>query len=164
MKDNMIELKKDALSQKQSGDWKASFTLQADDMPDYLLTSPMGRRFYVVFVDADAYDESEGENHNVKTKITPEKSDGEKMRQRACILCKDAEFQCFLVRVYFCSGQCSEAAAKATLCNICNIESRSELTANRDAQMKFIELMDKFDTWKFTKKYSDQLERVPKQT
>ncbi|MEE9510286.1 MAG: hypothetical protein V3V81_07310 [Candidatus Bathyarchaeia archaeon] len=77
MTDNMIELKKDSLRQMQTGDIKLGFTIQHNDMPDYLFSDPMGKRYYVVFIDADYYDETEGkydsQNHNETTEITPDK-------------------------------------------------------------------------------------------
>ncbi len=39
-----LEAKKDALSQRQSGDWKVSFTVQGVDMDARLTSAPMGTR------------------------------------------------------------------------------------------------------------------------
>jgi len=41
----------------------------------------------------------------------------------------------------------------------CNIKSRSELTTNRDAQGRFLELMDKFQAWQIEQRYGDNLTR-----
>jgi hypothetical protein len=51
-RDNAIsfECKKDALQQRQSGDWKISFTVQSIDMDDRITKAPMGTRFVAVLV------------------------------------------------------------------------------------------------------------------
>lgn len=46
-----LEAKKDALSQRQSGDWKVSFTVQGTDMDARLTQAPMGTRFAMVLVE-----------------------------------------------------------------------------------------------------------------
>jgi hypothetical protein len=46
-----LEAKKDALSQRQSGDWKVSFTVQGIDMDTRLTQAPMGTRYAVVLVE-----------------------------------------------------------------------------------------------------------------
>lgn len=45
-----FECKKDALQQRQSGDWKISFTVQGIDMDDRITKAPMGTRFVAVLV------------------------------------------------------------------------------------------------------------------
>jgi hypothetical protein len=45
-----FECKKDALQQRQSGDWKISFTVQGVDMDDRITKAPMGTRFVAVLV------------------------------------------------------------------------------------------------------------------
>jgi len=46
-----LEAKKDALSQRQSGDWRVSFTVQGIDMDTRLTQAPMGTRYAVVLVE-----------------------------------------------------------------------------------------------------------------
>lgn len=46
-----LEAKKDALSQRQSGDWKVSFTVQGIDMDTRLTQAPMGTRYAMVLVE-----------------------------------------------------------------------------------------------------------------
>src|SRR3954463_14689539 len=46
-----LEAKKDALSQRQSGDWKVSFTVQGVDMDARLTQAPMGTRYAMVLVE-----------------------------------------------------------------------------------------------------------------
>lgn len=91
---------------------------------------------------------------------TTEKSEGDKIRERACILCKDEEFQSFIMSMSWEVDDCyKEPHTKSHIIKYCNITSRSELTTNRDAQGKFLELMDKFDAWKLEQRYEDNLSR-----
>ena len=180
MPDNMIEIKKDALSQRQSGDWKASFTLQAMDMPDYLLTSPMGKRFYVVFVDADDYDEREGikkeyfpdgtdtaRSHGINDPITRftvakrGETEGEKLRTRAVMLCMDVDFQLFTSTGSTLSLNAFEweEYARTFICNYCHIKSRSEIATNLIALQRFKELLEKYKDWQYENQYSENLSR-----
>jgi len=46
-----LEAKKDALAQRQNGDWKVSFTVQGIDMDPRLTQAPMGTRYAVVLVE-----------------------------------------------------------------------------------------------------------------
>lgn len=106
--------------------------------------------------------------HTANTPIfTPQegdKTEGEKLAQRAGILCGDREFQRFLDSVSDpCKFPgvvgCSETAADI-LRYICGIKSRKELATNPEAQKKCRELFNKFDQWKTERRYKDNLERI----
>ncbi len=105
----------------------------------------------------------EAENHIVKPKITTEKSEGEKLRQRACILCGEEGFQEYCAHLdkiaphFF--GPQKKAHAREVILRVCNITSRSELTTNKDAQGKFLSLMEQFNNWKRDKEYEDNFSR-----
>ena len=92
-----------------------------------------------------------------------EKSEGEKLRIRACCLCKVGAFEDWIIELdtpgfskY--SGLVEEFCRDA-ICNYCDIKSRSELTTNVAAQQKFKELLEDFDKWKIGKMYPDNLGR-----
>ncbi len=196
MTDNMIELKKDSLRQMQSGDIKLGFTIQHNDMPDYLFSDPMGKRYYVVFIDADHYDETEGkcdsQNHNETAEITPdktcpiptndvriekqpsinEKSEGDRIRVRAIMLCKEKAFQEYRERFdarprchthnddhggEWTTDMTGEEAAKGFILDKCNIKSRSELTTDKEAQRLFKQLDQKYKDWQFEQRHADNL-------
>lgn len=161
----MVELKKDSLRQPQSGDWKVGFTIQANDMPDYLLTSPMGKRFYVVFVDADDYDEREGiEPKRNSNGTQTELSEGEKLRTRAVLLCKDYLFQVFVAKDmgYTVKEMMFNAPAicRTYIVDSCAISSRSELATNPRAQESFKMLLERYKTWQLENNYKDNLGRI----
>ncbi len=158
--DNMIEVKKHALQQLQTGEWKATFTIQAIDMPSYLLNEAMGKRYYIVFVDADDYDEREGVKPDVAIPIS-EQAEGDKLRTRAVMLCKDAKFQEYMNTAVPSSvkGLPSETEVAWWIKGVCNIKSRSELVYNIDAQLKFRELLHRYKDWQFENNYSENLSR-----
>lgn len=178
MPENMVELKKNGLGQVQSGDWKASFTLQAADMPDYLLTSPMGKRFYVVFVDADDYDAQDTSKMEITDdvrkygrkfpspepikEVYTERTEGEKLRTRAVLLCKDSQFQDFAAYNTIFSlkaGLEAEEVAKKYILRLCRIDSRGELASRVAAQIEFEELLERYKDWQAENQYSENLNR-----
>lgn len=169
----MIEAKKDSMRQCQEGITKVGFAILHEDIPGYLAAAALGKRYYLVLVDADVYDESEGDvldTSNIpQTPVSSisehtEKSEGVKIRERACILCKEARFQDFCMRNlrygynYGLSEQ-RELSTKMSIHRYCNIKSRSELTTDKEAQQLFKALDNKFSDWKFENNYSSNLER-----
>ncbi len=161
----MIEVKKDSLRQTQNGDIKIGFVIQHLDMPDYLFSDVMGKRYYVVFVDADAYDEQNGITEQKEivpnSPGTKEQTEGEKLRTRAVMLCKDAKFQEYMNTAVPSSvkGLPSETEVAWWIKGVCNIKSRSELVYNIDAQLKFRELLHRYKDWQFENNYSENLSR-----
>lgn len=65
-----FECKKDALTQKQSGDWRISFTVQGVDMDARLTGAAMGTRFVAVLVAIN--DDEMPTTQAAKEKIKPE--------------------------------------------------------------------------------------------
>lgn len=92
------------------------------------------------------------------------KEEGDKLRVRAVLLCKDDSFQEFAY--YNITGEhhhkydetCEEMTINI-LRNYCNIKSRSELTTSTEAQNKFKELLLRYDQWKLEQTYADNLNR-----
>ena len=160
MTDNMIEVKKDSLRQTQAGDIKMGFTIQHADMPSYLYSDPMGKRYYLVLIDADVYDDNEDNACNSES--NSEKSEGEKLRIRAVMLCKEESFWRYILsgesRMLFKqTNQRMEDICKEYICKYCRINSRSELATNIEAQEKFKQLDQNFKDWQ---NYNDNLSRA----
>jgi len=176
--DEMIECKKDIYKQYQKGITRMGFTFKHSELPAAVKDAELGHRYYIVFVDADVYDESMGKapplncynkNSNATTKIAIEKQPsknemteaeklGDKLRQRACILCKEERFIRFMIGlgyIIFNGEDATEALYKEL-----NIKSRTELVTNTEAQEKFIELIERFDSWKIEKKYAKNIEMM----
>ncbi len=104
----------------------------------------------------------------------PNSSEGEKLRVRAVMLCKDADFTYFCLHVlnpHFLKFmpeaqykeimvEVKEEAVKNSMYYYCNIKSRSEFATNEAAQAKFRELLAKFDSWKLENQYADNINRI----
>jgi len=91
-----------------------------------------------------------------------EKSEGEKLRIRACCLCKeDSDFQFFASQGSKLSLNTYdwEEYCRTYICNYCNIKSRSELTTDIAAQKLFKELDQKFKGWQYEQRHKDNLDR-----
>ena len=153
--DNMLEAKKDSLRQMQGGEIKLGFTIQHADMPDFLYSDPMGKRYYVVFVDADVYDESNGV---VKESLATEKTEGERLLALSHIKYKDIEFQKYVFSIY--NDREEYETIEDCIYAICRIESRSELVTNKNAQDAFNVLLRNFREWKTSQDYADNLSRI----
>src|SRR5262249_51157344 len=86
-----FEVKKDGLTQRQSGDWQLRFTVQSVDMDNRLTQAPMGTRFQCVLVEVND-DESprdhKGEQRNAWRDLGPTKQAG--------IRCADPIFWAYL--------------------------------------------------------------------
>lgn len=48
-----LEVKKDGLTQLQSGNWKLTLTVSPTDMPEGILSAPMGTRYMAALVEVD---------------------------------------------------------------------------------------------------------------
>ena len=200
MKDEMIQAKKDTYKQCQKGITRMGFTFQHSELLESVKDAELGHRYYIVFVDADVYDESMGkskpencykENSNATTKIATqienelpknekltedceelnrnvnEKStkDGDKLRIRAVILCKEEAFQNFIMSISWEVEDCyAESHARSHLLKWCEIQSRSELTTNKQAQEQFKKLDEEFKEWQRQQNiecdYADNLARI----
>lgn len=173
MTDNMIEAKLDAFRKLQDGITAVGFKMQHTDIPEHLASAALGKRYYLVLVDADYYDESNGvvlgssdipqtPVSSILKHTTTEKSEGEKLRIRACCLCGEKEFQKFATMLDYNSARSDEeheSLAKDYIYTICNIKSRSELTTDVAAQERFRELDQKFKDWQWEQRHKDNLDR-----
>ena len=151
-----MEVKKHAMQQLQDGHWKLTLTVHPEDMPIDLLQAPMGTAYGLAMVPID-YD-----NPDVGKPIT-EKTEGEKIRERACILCKDPTFQNFITKMTWeVEDVYKEPHARSHLLKYCGIESRKELVTNKAAQEKFKELDRKYKDWlnPIEERYKDNFERT----
>lgn len=93
---------------------------------------------------------------------TPLESEGDKVRVRAVILCKEESFARFLDATSYNLAEFNEQAAKECLIDYCGIFSRSELTTNPEAQKKLKELDRQYKEWlnPVDEQYKDNLERL----
>jgi len=168
-----MEVKKHALQQLQDGSWKLTFIVHGDDMSMELVMAAMGSPYGLAMVPIKYDDTPPNLDHFkpiVKEEYFPDgtdsakevgldgaitqftvakredKSEGEKLRQRACILCKKASFQNFLVMTGY-ANRGSEQEATKSLYNICKIKSRVELITNLEARELFRKLDAEYKEW-----------------
>ncbi len=134
-----FEAKKDALGQVQSGDWKLRFTVCAADVPQGLLTAPMGARYQVVIVEI-------GDDEQ------PVEQKSHKLSQQSAIYCEDKVFQDFMMYEYqkywAADGTKNKRYPEQSVRNICKVESRAEFDTDPEAAKRWISLRGEFDAWK----------------
>lgn len=85
-----MEVKKNGLRQAQDGHWTLSLVVHPNDMPDWLLTAPMGQRLALVV--AALKDEAEKKPEPKERK----RFDEMPLSQQAGILCGEIAFHRFL--------------------------------------------------------------------
>jgi hypothetical protein len=156
-----LEAKKDALSQRQSGDWKVSFTVQGVDMDTRLTQAPMGTRYAVVLVEIgdDEQPVQKEDRAKPRQKLLPDAPTGgakrEKMDWRdlqpaaqAGIRCEDPIFKAFLSEQYRKEWVHADKEADECVRRICGVQSRSELGTVHAARVIWKMLDDQFQAWK----------------
>lgn len=125
-----FEAKKHAYRQTQDG-IVVSFVVHPDDVDSDFAVAPLGTRYMVVAVPI-------GDDEKPLEK--PEKTKGEKAVQRAAMLCKDREFQEWIVnRCAVRSIPCEETAITLMRGQL-EIQSRSELATDELALDDFLEM------------------------
>lgn len=138
-----LEIKKDGLTQRQSGDWQIRFSIAAAEMDQRLSSAPMGTRFKCVLVEIGA-DEPADQKPDVRDKwrdLGPTK--------QAAIRCGDPVFWAWLEEERLFSVRNAEEAAEAVR-DICGVASRADLQrpANSMERLRWYELDNAFQAWK----------------
>lgn len=153
-----LEAKKDALSQRQSGDWKVSFTVQGTDMDPRLTQAPMGTRYAVVLVEIgdDELPVQQKENRAKLRQDVPQDShpDGAKRPwrdlpppQQAGMRCDQPAFSAFLKEQRPDDWHESPDPVDCVYL-ICGISSRAELGTNQKARVIWHQLDTQYQAWK----------------
>ena len=144
-----LEIKKDGLTQRQSGDWVLRVVIAAADMHQSIITAAMGTRFQIALV----------EINDDETPVDHKAIDRDKWRalgpaKQAGIRCGDPVFWAFL-REHGHRGLkyrhiTDEAKCAAVVRNICNVLTRSDLAKPgfSDQRILWFELDTKFQGWK----------------
>lgn len=117
-----FEARKIAMKQDRTG-FVLTISIHPDELPVELMRDFVGTRYACAVVRIQD-DESPTEYNN--------------RVQRAGMLCRNGEFQEFM-------GVGSEQAAAEALCKRCNIESRTELHGNKQAQALFDQLLKEYE-------------------
>lgn len=133
-----LEIKKDAMRQTQSGDWKITFTVQAADMDQRLTSAAMGTRFQAALVEI-------GDDELPKEKGKLDWRDLQPAAQCG-IRCNDPRFRDFLsVEHGFRTNDADEAAAVVR--QICRVESRKEFATSHKARAAWHTLDSLYREW-----------------
>lgn len=156
-----IEVKKDGLAQKQSGDWVLRFTVQAADMDQRLVMAAMGQRFQAALV---AIDDNEMPKE-VMPNSSAERLDNAQapsiaagpMRERTpwseltptvqCVLrCEQPAFQAFLREEY--NERCVDANDAAQIVRkLCGVNTRAAFQTSHLAAGKWRQIDNQFQAW-----------------
>jgi hypothetical protein len=156
-----LEAKKDALAQRQNGDWKVSFTVQGIDMDTRLTQAPMGTRYAVVLVeigDDELPVAAKETAAKPRQKLLPDAPTGGAKREKidwrevqpaaqAAMQCDKPVFWAFLNETHG-YGVDDPAGAAHAVREICGVKSRSELGTNHKARILWKCLDDQFQAWR----------------
>jgi hypothetical protein len=147
-----FECKKDALQQRQSGDWKISFTVQGTDMDERLTKAAMGTRFVAVLVEV-------GDDElpvSQPAKLAPDNENSAPKRQwremqpaqQAGIRCSEPVFHAFLKEKYPEDWRALEGNPVELVRYICGVNSRAQINTVQSARGIWRDLDDQFIAWK----------------
>jgi hypothetical protein len=117
-----------------------SFVVHPQDVPNDLLTAPIGEQFMVALA---PYVETAEVVPIAKARKRPE-TEGEKAVMRAVILCGNTDFQFWASRFM---GSDRLADIEDYVRERCGVQSRAELKTNTDALKKFYALDLEFREW-----------------
>ena len=129
-----LEVKKDSLRQRQSGDWSIAFTVAGDAMPNEILSHPMGQRYVAVLVPIDGQEE-------------PIQKKGWRTSNQAGLRCTEATFKRFLYEEYNMQKWASDEEAADLVRHICGVESRKEFDTSDEARKAWLNLESSFQAW-----------------
>jgi hypothetical protein len=154
-----LEAKKDALSQKQSGDWRVTFTVQEIDMDRRFTSAKMGTRYAMVLVEiGDDETPVQRPAKENKTSVAPAPEQDPKSARgkrdwrdlqpaaQAGIRCAEPTFRVFLCEMHGYDASDETLAAQAVR-HLCGVNSRVELAANHKARVLWHQLDEQFQGW-----------------
>lgn len=164
-----FECKKDALQQRQSGDWKISFTVQGLDMDERITRAPMGTRFVAVLVAINddelpiplAEKEKGKSTNQTAPKLQPDTSDkarpagvGREKRdwnemqpaQQAGILINDPIFASYLIDRHFVEWR-ETGDADNCIKHMCGVTRKRDIAGNHKALVLWHQIVADYRTW-----------------
>lgn len=146
-----FECKKDALQQRQSGDWKISFTVQGEDMDERLTKAAMGTRFVAVLVEVG--DDELPVAQSAKLAADADNSAKRPWRdmqpaQQAGIRCAEPIFVTFLKENYPEDFRALEGNPAEMVRFICGVSSRAKLNTVQASRAIWHQLDEEFQAWK----------------
>ena len=139
-----LEVKKDGLQQRQSGDWMLRFTVAAVDMDQRITNAPMGARYQCVLVEVN--DDESPKNHQA---IERDKWRDLGPAKQAGIRCKEPLFWAYLREVRGFTVH-NEDDAAFTVREYCGVASRADLgKINMNSErLRWTSLDNHYQAWK----------------
>lgn len=140
-----FEIRKDGLTQRQSGDWVLRVVIQSIDMDQRIIKASMGARFQCVLVEIDD-DETPIDHKGIERDKWLELGPA----RQAGIRCKQPTFRAFLEEeLHYPNVNSSEERAAETVRSICGVCSRSELDKpnNSAARILWHDLDNAYQAW-----------------
>ncbi|MCW2218794.1 hypothetical protein M2232_002326 [Bradyrhizobium japonicum] len=140
-----FEVKKDGLTQRQSGDWQLRFTIAAIDMDQRLAAAPMGTRFACVMVEID--DDETPVDHVARER---DKWATLGPTTQAGIRCNEPTFWRFLEEEYRYRDIKDEATAAECVRHHCGVASRSDLgkPGRSEERQRWYRLDHQYQAWR----------------
>jgi hypothetical protein len=127
-----FECVKVALKQDRTG-FVLTVSIHPDEIPEELVRDFVGARYGVAMVRIQDNETATPYNNRVK---------------RAGMICRDSAYRLWLRKECGLSTIDTEDKAVEALYTICNINSRTELNGNKEAQDKFDEMVEDYERWK----------------
>ncbi len=163
-----LEAKKDALAQRQSGDWKISFTVQGIDMDARLAKAAMGTRYAMVLVeigdDEQPVLQPTGKETHEHPNAAPQamsrpgsdkppaatKREWRDLRpaQQAGMRCEEPAFIAFLKEERAADWRESADDPAACIRLICGVSSRAYIEKDHRSLVIWKQLDDQYRAWK----------------
>jgi hypothetical protein len=141
-----LEVKKDGLRQRQSGDWVLSLVIASAGMDQRVTAAAMGKRYRCELVEIKDDEIPKGKQ--------PAKTNGAKLEwrdlgpaQQAALRCRDPVFWAFLEEEKAFRVRSEEEAADSVR-KWCGVASRSEIGSDADARKTWFALDHHFQAWK----------------
>lgn len=131
-----FEAVKVAIKQDKTGN-VLTLCIHPDDIPEMLLRDFVGARYQTVMVRIDENEQP----YKRKPKAN--------VSNHAAMLCKDADFQKYLVECGL-AWDMSEKAADSFIKETCCIESKSQLDKDKEAEDVFQQIFGEFKEWKMS--------------
>jgi hypothetical protein len=127
-----FECVKVALKQDRTG-FVLTVSIHPDEIPEELVRDFVGARYGVAMVRIQDNETATPYNNRVK---------------RAGMICRDSSYRLWLREECGLPSIDTEDKAVEALYKICNINSRTELNGNKEAQDKFDEMVEDYERWK----------------
>lgn len=135
-----LEVKKDGLRQRQSGDWVLSLVIAATDMPASITGAAMGTRYQCVLVEiGDDETPTEDRQKQLWRELGATK--------QAALRCRDPIFWAFLEEEKSFQVRSEEEAADSVR-RWCGVASRADLARETDARIAWLGLDNHFQAWR----------------